>query len=463
MIVDYHASPTASQFHGCNMFVRSIIGPIGSGKSVACVIEILKRIFEQEPNKQGIRKTRVAVIRNTYRELLDTTMLTFFDWIPKHVGSYSVLQSKFVLNLSLPDGTTVYSEILFRALDKPSDVKKLLSLELTFAWINEVRELPKQILDMLIGRVGRYPSKREGGPSWYGIIVDTNACDSDHWFYNLFEEELPDNFSIFHQPSGLSPEAENIENLPLDYYKNMLSGKSKEWINVYVHGKYGFIMEGMPIFPEFIQDIHVLERNIEVNKNYQLYVGLDFGRTPAAIFAQNINGQWIFLDEIITKNMGAEKFAKILGKKLRKDYRGIDIEIYGDPSGGEGNQVNEDTPFLVLGEAGIEAHPAPSQDPVIRREALATQMTSICMTGKPVLAINPRCITFVRGLGGGYQYKRLQVAGEERYHSVPDKNKFSHVCEAAEYLLVGAGEDVTWIGNHQDWSKLDFSNLDNAA
>ena len=40
--------------------------------------------------------------------------------------------------------------------------KKLLSLELTGAWINEAREVPKAILEGLTGRVGRYP-KKEGG------------------------------------------------------------------------------------------------------------------------------------------------------------------------------------------------------------------------------------------------------------------------------------------------------------
>jgi hypothetical protein len=64
---------------------------------------------------------------------------------------------KFVVSQPLPDGTSVHIEWLFRALDRPNDVKKLLSLELTGGWINECREMPRSVVDMLQGRVGRYP------------------------------------------------------------------------------------------------------------------------------------------------------------------------------------------------------------------------------------------------------------------------------------------------------------------
>ena len=245
----YNASPTMQNFHGSDEFVRALLGPIGSGKSVACCIELIRRALEQQPNTNGVRRSRWAVIRNTYRELIDTTMLTFFDWIPKDHGLYRAMDMKFTYYDRLADGTVIEAEFLFRALDKPDDIKKLLSLELTGGWLNECREIPKEVLDMLIGRLGRFPSKRDGGPTWFGVICDTNPPDSDHWFYNLFEEDRPDNYALFHQPSGLAENAENVENLPPEYYNNMMTGKDQEWINVYVHGHYGFIADGKPVYP----------------------------------------------------------------------------------------------------------------------------------------------------------------------------------------------------------------------
>ena len=218
MDITYKASKTMREFHKSKAFVRALLGPIGSGKSVACCLEMIRVSQAQKPfyesgyDKEGnpigrgIRYTRWVVVRNTYRELLDTTMETFFAWVPKSLGHYSALNSKFVMHTLLGDGTIMHAEFLFRALDRPDDVKKLLSLEMTGMWLNEAREIPKAILDMGIGRLGRYPSKRMGGPSWHGLIMDTNPPDNDHWWYKLFEENLPDNHAIFKQPSGVGPD-----------------------------------------------------------------------------------------------------------------------------------------------------------------------------------------------------------------------------------------------------------------
>ena len=331
---EYFASPTAEKFHADDSFVRLLMGPIGSGKSVSSCMEIMSKCYQQEPNPQGIRKSRWAVIRNTYRELIDTTMKTWFDWFPENLGHLKKQDMTWVLKGDLGDGTTVDIEIMFRALDKPNDVKKLLSLELTGAFINEAREIPKEILDMLMGRVGRYPSKRDGGASWYGIIMDTNPPDSDHWMYPLFEEKRPDNYSIFHQPSGVSDEAENLENLPEGYYTNMQAGKDQEWINVYVHGQYGFISDGKPVYPEYNDSIHHSDEQPIVSDTETIYVGIDFGLTPAAaIGRESSSGQFQIIDELVTFDMGAASFGRLLKEKLHKKYPKNPIEIYADPAG----------------------------------------------------------------------------------------------------------------------------------
>ena len=48
-------------------------------------------------------------------------------------------------------------------------------------------------------------------------------------------------------------------------------------------------------------------------------------------------------------------------------------------------------------------------------------------------------------MAGGYHYKRIQVAGDERFHDKPNKNRFSHPCEAAQYMMLGAGEGTAVI------------------
>jgi hypothetical protein len=43
-------------------------------------------------------------------------------------------------------------------------------------------------------------------------------------------------------------------------------------------------------------------------------------------------------------------------------------------------------------------------------------------------------------MAGAYRYRRVQVTGDERFKDEPDKNGYSHPCEAGQYLMMGAGE-----------------------
>ena len=458
MDIVYKASPTMSKFHQSDAFVRAAMGPIGSGKSVGMIAELLIKSHAQQPNQHGIRKTRWVVIRNTYRELIDTTIKTFHDWVPESVGKWSKMNMTFVLNQVQADGTTVQSEFMFRALDRPNDVKKLLSLEVTGGFINEAREIPKQVVDMLQGRCGRYPSKRDGGPTWFGIIMDTNPPDSDSWWYKLFEEVLPENHAIFYQPSGTDEAAENIENLPPKYYQNMQGGKDQEWINVYVHGKYGFVSDGKSVFPEYKDNIHASVEPYVYDPKLTLYIGIDFGLTPAAVFGQlTASGRMILFDELVTFDMGAMTFGKLLREKISSKYpKCKDIEIYADPAGEQRAQTDEVTPFMILHNQGVEAYPTYTNDFTIRRESIADYLQRLDFAGNPAFLVTAGAPTLRKAFAGGYKYKRVQVSGEAKFMDKPDKGKYSHVADACQYLFLGAVGGERVIGGFSN-KQIDYS------
>jgi hypothetical protein len=233
----YNAPPTVSEFLDSDAFIRVIVGPVGSGKSSGCVLELLRRAMEQAPGPDGLRRTRWVVIRNTYGQLRDTTRKTFEQWFEPLIqsGAGKWREQSFTFEIEFED---VRSEVLFRALDRPEDKKKLLSLEVTGAYINEAREMPKEVFDVLQQRVGRYPSKMQGGPSWFGIWMDTNPWHTGHWGYKLFSVTKPDGHVLFEQPGGMDEGAENVENLPAGYYDRLCQGKDAEWVGEYVHSKY---------------------------------------------------------------------------------------------------------------------------------------------------------------------------------------------------------------------------------
>lgn len=440
--IEYRPSVTVQAFQDDDSFIRGIRGPVGSGKSVGCVMDLYTRMVAQ-PN------SRWAVIRNTYRELTDTTLATWLDWLrPFGDMKYSDM------TWTCRNGATV----LFRALDRPDDIGKLLSLELTGAWVNEAREIPRPIIDMLQTRVGRYPSKREGGPTWFGIILDTNSPDDFSWWYRLFEETKPDDWIQYVQPGGREPGAENIANLPPGYYDRISQGKDAAWIKVYVDGEYGFIVDGRPVYPSWQDRLHAAQA--ERDPKLDLLVGIDFGLTPAAVFVQRtISGQYQVVDELVTEDFSAVEFADVLGERLRSTWRDHAIELFGDPAGEQRAQTDKRTPFDILRKAGIKARPAPTNDFRLRVEAVSRNLTRLCLDGTPGLVVSPNCRYLRRAMAGGYKYRLMQISGEERFHEHPEKNIYSHVAEALQYALCGAGQAREIVGRRQP-KQLDYSRVD---
>ena len=456
-------------------FFRGIRGPVGSGKSVGCCVEVFRRALEQKKGADGLRKSRWAIIRNTNPQLRTTTIKTWLDWFPESDWGRFHWSVPYTHHIKKGE---IDLEVIFLALDRPEDVKKLLSLELTGIWINEAREIPKSIIDACTMRVGRYPSMRDGGPSWSGVIADTNAPEEDHWWPIMAGEVpvpdhipreqakmlvKPDNWSFFTQPCGMletkdeegeiqdykeNPKAENQKNILGNYYSNLIRGKTKSWIDVYVMNRLGHIQDGKPVYPMFAGEVHIAKEEIPVAANTPVYVGIDFGLTPAAVLAQKVRGRWFVQSEIVAIDMGIVRFAEVLRQELATRFSAAsEVIIYGDPAGDFRAQTDESTPFHILRGAGLRAYPAPSNSVDLRLESVSSQLTKM-VEGKPALLIDRRCPQLIKGFEGGYAYKRMEVSGE-RYADKPDKNMFSHVHDAAQYLFLGAGEGRALMNNQK--------------
>jgi hypothetical protein len=138
--------------------------------------------------------------------------------------------------------------------------------------------------------------------------------------------------------------------------------------------------------------------------------------------------------------MGAVRFGQELRAFLKGPLGEFDIEhITGDPSGAAEAQTDERTIFQVLEGAGIRAAPAHSNDFTLRREAVAAPLSRI-VDGEPGLLVHPDCRVLRKGMAGGYRFRRVAVRGTERYQDAPEKNFYSHVADASQYLMLGSGE-----------------------
>lgn len=235
----YDDAPTIKRFALSDARVRCLSGPYASGKSSACVMEILRRANEQIPGLDGIRRSRWIVICDSYLQMRDSVLLTFFSWLPPHLfGEWNRSDLRYHIT-KIP---RVDIEIFFYPIGDEYDgiqpFTAFPSVEITGAWINYgAKEIPQNLISELDSRIGRYPAIRDGGCSWYGIIMDTPyLVDKDSWMYKRFKEEKPGGWELFEQPSGLSPFAENTRNLPPDYYKKISVNKDAEFLTRYITG-----------------------------------------------------------------------------------------------------------------------------------------------------------------------------------------------------------------------------------
>ena len=459
--------PVAEAFIASDAFIRGIRGPVGSGKSVSCVMDMMKTAYMQLKGPDGVRRYRGVIIRNTYSELQTTTINTFHDWIPETYGKFT---STVPITHHIRDGE-LDAEFLFLALDKPAHIRKLLSLEVTQAWLNEAREIPKPVLDHLTMRVGRYPRREIGGAVRAGIIMDTNSPDSGHWWAKMadykdlgqmeatrqLEKQLREMGALredqplvefFTQPSAElqdgtpNPDAENLLNLPIGYYVLGKAEKTEDWIKVYIRNEYHFVMDGKAIYEGYRDNLHCVKH--QWVPSWPIGIGMDFGLTPAATISQKSPmGQIRVLKEIVATRLGAKNFARQIKGVLAEHFPGAIIShITGDPSGDAGNAVGdteETTVFTLLAAEGIVARPAPTNDPTIRIESVNAPMNRL-IDGQPGLTVNPECQELRKACMGGYHYRRVQVTGEARYETKPAKNMSSHIAEALQYDLLGWGE-----------------------
>jgi hypothetical protein len=276
---------------------------------------------------------------------------------------------------------------------------------------------------------------RDGGCVDPGLILDTNPCTDDHWFFRLFEVERPDNAKLFRQPSGRSPQAENRVNLPPNYYENQMKGADEDYIRVYVDGEYGFVRDGKPVYSEYRDSVHCVE--VEPIPGVKILRGWDYGLAPACVFCQvTPAGQWVVLDELWDDDISIYSFADDVLQFSAQRYPGFTFEDYGDPAGQQRSAATVDkvSPFDILHGKGIRVQ-AGMQDLIIRLESVKKPLNTM-RDGKPQFALSPRCELLRKGFMGRYQYRRVKVAGAaERYHDTPEKNEYSHIQDALQYVM----------------------------
>lgn len=458
----YTAPPTVAKMMHSDADMRVIMGPVGSGKSVGCVIEIVRRCIQMPAGEGGLRRSRWVVIRNTNQQLKDTTLRTFLEWAkPGVFGRWKSSDMTFELRFN-----DVEADILFRPLDTAEDQNRVLSLELTGAWMNESREIPVELIGPVQGRLGRFPRAEDVPGYWTGLICDTNPPEIGSQWYNIFEklpQEEGDANSImeceaYTQPSGLADNAENIEHLRPGYYDKLSKGKTKAWVDTYVHGKYSPSQFGRPVYHNsFKVEKHISKVPLTIDPFLPVGVGFDTGLTPALIFKQmGLDGRVRVLREVAAFDMGMKRCIQMYARPMIKNFFPTNPLLFvGDPAGVRRGDGDESSAIKELktafGADGARVKTANTNDPSVRIQA-TEQMLCQYPEGEPLMIIDPSCKRYIDGLRSKYRYLKMKQTGQ--YKATPDKNPHSHLIEAGQYI------DMFYLSgkyDHTDYStEVDF-------
>jgi hypothetical protein len=444
----YVAPPTVASFMKSAAFGRVIMGPIGSGKTTACVIELLRRAMEQAPGKDGRRYTRFAIVRKTLRQLKDTVLRDCNIWL-KGLGEWKVSDNTYYL-----DFHDVRSEWIFIPFEAEEDQARLLSMQLTGAFLSECIEMDIGTLGPISGRMPRYPVGNMGSPSWFGIIADTNfPIELSAW--HKFMEDPPANWQIFKQPSGMAEDAENLNwlgqteltaKLALDnplrlhqgrtYYTRHIQtyGENHPWVKRYVLAQYGADASGRAVFQHtFRLDFHTAP-DTEIIPSYPIIVGQDFGRNPWSLICQvDHMGRLLVHEEVEGENVGLERHINqnLRPRLMAERYLGHRIVVVGDPSGVAKGTIAEESCFDALKRLGLPCFPAPTNNLEPRLRAVEALLGRQTNGGASLVISRARCPHLCRAMNGGYRFTSSTT--------IPDKldaGGYSHVADDLQYVAL---------------------------
>jgi len=457
-----------------------ISGAVGSGKSTAAMIALVKRGMEQ-PLYGGVRRSRLLLSRSTRPEILMTLLKTFLMLFPTTkmkyghpiTGTLSLLNDKNELCVL---------ELVFLAVGNKKDVDKIKSFEITWGYLNEVTGIPYEVYVAYLNRIGRYPSKMNGGVNSYGIICDTNAFPTTHWLKEKFYKDFPvicpetgdfletDDMLLIRQPPALkmfqtkvkankyansigftvhkslnnqyfvqNPHCDNLTNLPDKYYTASIEAKTTPDIRVNYMGHFMSDDVGSAVcYPMFKEYLHITEETQNPKSASLVALGWDFGLTPAcvityttivkdedcnAIYKVHVAG------EVLGINVGLEQFVPEVTLKLNE--LGIQISdtlSFIDVAGQQRAQSDESTCLSVLNKYEFQTGGTVTQNVMSRLEAVRNLFYT-----EGQFTVHSGCTSLIQGFISDYKFSDLMLI---KGILKPDKDN-SHIQDALQYVALG--------------------------
>lgn len=395
--------------------VLYVQGGNGSGKTRALLAPAVE-MLTQIPN------LRMLWGRADFKDLKLSVMDKFFEIMPPELILGRNATYHYYDILANAEGLT--ARIYFNGLN---DLSGLGSQEFAVIIITEAHEITEQTYRVLKRRC------RQAGKHCM-ILMESEPPNEAHWLSDLTNPQR-ENYDPDVEKIEVST-YENWDNLP-EAYKGSLESMPEAAKRKYLLGKTGFNVEGKPYYQGFDHIMHTGE--FEHIKGKELLVGWDFGfHFPAVIITQlDLHDRWIWLKEIMGRDITIDKFADQVIAILNQEYPECRKIHAGDPAAWQVNDKSEFTSWQILKQKGI--HLITRQSSYRQRKEIIEGKLNRLSGNKPMLLVDKRrCPIAVDGFLGGYHYpeKRANQQFEGKFE-LPFKDGFyEHIMNAAEYIAV---------------------------
>ncbi len=414
MLIQRNYKPTkkALEFHASNARFIVLVGGQGSGKSRALIEELIQSGLDHP-------EYPMVVYRKTLPALRDSTLHEYRMMVPDGLGRMHEAHLQYTFNNG--------SFINFRGLDDPNKAK---STNYATIVMEEADEFSYDDFMFLNGRI------RASGDWPLRIILLLNPVDESHWIYKTFVTNFDQMDRAGRVANGDKGPGclvlhlssfDNQENLPAGYIESMCASMSPDEIERYVHGKWGAITKGTPVYGKLLNpSLHL--RQVVFDSSMRLVRGWDFGfNHPACV--------WVVVDQLARKNihhelLGEKETLELFGRRVleitKQRYGNVQVVDYCDPHGNDKKDSGQ-TSVEILRSLGIWAEGERGvRDYVEPGIALVRKELSTLIDGVPELTLNPQCTILRSAYFGKY------VRDED---GNPKKDGFyDHLCDAHRYI-----------------------------
>lgn len=459
-----------------------LMGPLGGGKTTTCSYKVLLLATESPiawhpMTNKPTRMSRGIVLRDTFRIAEKTVLGSWQQWFPRNYpgsASFGGNDRPFVhtLNFIGSDGIRIEAVTEFAGLGENSVATQLKGGEYSVGWLNETNTHSKEALPELEQRLGRWPppklvlSPREIerledqlGHKVYQperaiahAMGDMNAPTFDNWTYEALVTSRGPDRAFHQQPSGRSPEAENLFNLPGGeaYYERIVRNQDERFVRMMVDNEFGYSLSGKPVYQGFDHRRHVSSHPLEARDELDLHIGVDAstgGLSPAAVFGQSWTPRIAVVGELfVGQGVGPARFGEALQAYMNEHHPNRPrsrVKLWLDPASQygadtEGGQQTAQemiaaalqVPAMIPGNGNNEL--------AFRLSAMEAEFRGYLEANSSLIICPKACPLFVQTCSSKYRFKKKPEHASNEYDDVPEKSHpWSDIADGGQYVVIG--------------------------